>query len=70
MADYGKLSKRPLDEMIAGARVDVAPYKRDRSGFRVVEALERGRAGMACSSASSDMAGPFAYSTKQISHDG
>jgi len=27
MQDYGKLSKRPLDEMIAGARVDVAPYK-------------------------------------------
>src|SRR6185503_7187499 len=29
MQDYGRLSKRPLDEMIAGARVDVAPYKRD-----------------------------------------
>ena len=28
MPDYGKLSNRPLDEMIAGARVDVAPYKR------------------------------------------
>jgi cysteinyl-tRNA synthetase len=26
--DYGKLSGRPMDEMIAGARVDVAPYKR------------------------------------------
>jgi cysteinyl-tRNA synthetase len=26
--DYGELSKRPLDEMIAGARVEVAPYKR------------------------------------------
>src|SRR5437870_7535490 len=25
MRDYGKLSKRSLDEMIAGARVDVAP---------------------------------------------
>src|SRR5260370_39216910 len=33
MADYGKLSKRPLDEMIAGARVDVAPYKRDPMDF-------------------------------------
>ena len=30
MQDYGRLSKRPLDEMIAGARVDVAPYKRRR----------------------------------------
>src|SRR3984893_13281827 len=25
MPDYGRLSKRPLDEMIAGARVEVAP---------------------------------------------
>jgi cysteinyl-tRNA synthetase len=33
MPDYGKLSKRPLDEMIAGARVDVAPYKRDAMDF-------------------------------------
>ena len=33
MPDYGKLSKRPLDEMIAGARVEVAPYKRDPQDF-------------------------------------
>jgi cysteinyl-tRNA synthetase len=33
MADYGKLSKRPLDEMIAGTRVEVAPYKRDAMDF-------------------------------------
>ena len=33
MADYGRLSGRPLDEMIAGARVDVAPYKRDAMDF-------------------------------------
>ena len=30
---YGALAKRSLDEMIAGARVDVAPYKRDPSDF-------------------------------------
>jgi cysteinyl-tRNA synthetase len=30
MPRYGALSKRSLDEMIAGARVDVAPYKRDK----------------------------------------
>jgi cysteinyl-tRNA synthetase len=30
---YGTLSKRSLDEMIAGARVDVAPYKRDATDF-------------------------------------
>jgi cysteinyl-tRNA synthetase len=33
MKDYGQLSKRPLDEMIAGARVEVAPYKRDPRDF-------------------------------------
>jgi cysteinyl-tRNA synthetase len=30
---YGSLAKRALDEMIAGARVDVAPYKRDNTDF-------------------------------------
>jgi cysteinyl-tRNA synthetase len=33
MKDYGKLSKRPLEEMIAGARVDVAAYKRNDMDF-------------------------------------
>ena len=33
MQDYGRLSKRPLDEMIAGAKVDVAPYKRHDQDF-------------------------------------
>jgi cysteinyl-tRNA synthetase len=32
-ADYGKLSGRSVDEMIAGARVEVAPYKRDPADF-------------------------------------
>lgn len=32
-ADYGRLSGRDRDEMIAGARVDVAPYKRDPADF-------------------------------------
>jgi len=30
---YGQLSGRPMDEMIAGARVDVAPYKRHPADF-------------------------------------
>ena len=30
---YGALSKRTLDELIAGARVDVAPYKHDDTDF-------------------------------------
>jgi cysteinyl-tRNA synthetase len=33
MPDYGQLSKRPLDEMIAGARVEVAAYKKDPRDF-------------------------------------
>ena len=32
-ADYGRLSGRSLDEMIAGARVEVAPFKRDPMDF-------------------------------------
>lgn len=30
---YGKLSRRSLDDMIAGARVEVAPYKKDPGDF-------------------------------------
>jgi len=30
---YGKLSRRSLDDMIAGARVEVAPYKKDPADF-------------------------------------
>jgi cysteinyl-tRNA synthetase len=33
MPDYGRLSNRTLDDMIAGARVEVAPYKRDPMDF-------------------------------------
>jgi cysteinyl-tRNA synthetase len=33
MPDYGELSKRSLDEMIAGARVEVAPFKRNPMDF-------------------------------------
>ena len=32
-ADYGKLSRRDPEEMLAGARVEVAPYKRDAGDF-------------------------------------
>src|SRR5690606_17703183 len=31
--EYGHLSRRNLDDMIAGARVDVAPYKKDAMDF-------------------------------------
>ncbi|TVR97225.1 MAG: cysteine--tRNA ligase [Rhodospirillales bacterium] len=31
--DYGRLSQRNRDELIAGARVEVAPYKRDPADF-------------------------------------
>jgi len=33
MPDYGKLSNRSLEEMEAGARVEVAPYKKDAMDF-------------------------------------
>lgn len=33
MPDYGALSGRSQDELIAGARVEVAPYKRDPADF-------------------------------------
>ena len=33
MDDYGRLSKRNLDDMLAGARVDVADYKRHPGDF-------------------------------------
>ncbi|EQD65864.1 cysteinyl-tRNA synthetase, partial [mine drainage metagenome] len=32
-ADYGKLAGRSVDELIAGARVEVAPYKRNPADF-------------------------------------
>jgi cysteinyl-tRNA synthetase len=32
-ADYGSLSGRSQDELLAGARIDVAPYKRDAGDF-------------------------------------
>ena len=32
-ADYGKLSGRTLEDMIAGARVEIAPYKRHPADF-------------------------------------
>lgn len=33
MAAYGRLSRKELDEMIEGARVEVAPYKRNPTDF-------------------------------------
>jgi cysteinyl-tRNA synthetase len=33
MADYGRLSRHSRDELVAGARIDVAPYKKDAADF-------------------------------------
>ena len=33
MPDYGSFSRRPLEEMVSGARVDVAPYKKNPMDF-------------------------------------
>ena len=45
MADYGKLSNRSLDEMIAGARVEVAPYKKDATDFVLWKPSKEGEPG-------------------------
>jgi len=42
MADYGRLSGRSVDDMLAGARVDVAPYKRDPMDFVLWKPSESG----------------------------
>jgi cysteinyl-tRNA synthetase len=40
--DYGSLSKRDREAMIAGARVEVAPYKRDPADFVLWKPSEEG----------------------------
>ena len=40
--DYGKLSNRDREEMLAGARVEVAPYKRDPADFVLWKPSEEG----------------------------
>ncbi|MDR0632330.1 MAG: cysteine--tRNA ligase [Holosporaceae bacterium] len=42
MQNYGMLSKRNLDEMIAGSRVEVAPYKEDPLDFVLWKPSEEG----------------------------
>jgi len=44
-ADYGKLARRSLDDMIAGARVDVAPYKKGAMDFVLWKPSETGTPG-------------------------
>ena len=43
--DYGELSRRDRDAMIAGARVEVAPYKRDPADFVLWKPSEEGVVG-------------------------
>ncbi|MBV9568270.1 MAG: cysteine--tRNA ligase [Hyphomicrobiales bacterium] len=42
---YGALANRTLDEMLAGARVDVAPYKRDPMDFVLWKPSKEGEPG-------------------------
>ncbi len=42
MADYGKLSRRPRDEQVAGARVEIAEEKRDPADFALWKAAKPG----------------------------
>ena len=70
-ADYGRLSGRSIDDMIAGARVEIAPYKRDPMDFVLWKPSDadlpgwdspwgRGRPGwhIECSAMSYDLLGP------------
>src|SRR5262245_48320618 len=43
--DYGALSRRDREQMIAGARVEVAPYKRDPSDFVLWKPSDEGVVG-------------------------
>jgi cysteinyl-tRNA synthetase len=45
MAEYGQLSKRSLDDLIAGARVEVAPYKRHPADFVLWKPSAEGQPG-------------------------
>ncbi|HEY7005670.1 MAG TPA: cysteine--tRNA ligase [Sphingomicrobium sp.] len=45
--DYGVLSKRDREQMIAGARVEVAPYKRDPADFVLWKPSDEGVIGWA-----------------------
>ncbi|WP_018699927.1 cysteine--tRNA ligase [Amorphus coralli] len=45
LADYGGLSGRPMKEMIAGARVEVAPYKKDPADFVLWKPSSEGEPG-------------------------
>ncbi len=70
-SDYGRLSGRSVDDMIAGARVEIAPYKRDPMDFVLWKPSDadlpgwdspwgRGRPGwhIECSAMSYDLLGP------------
>lgn len=71
MPDYGRLSRRSRDELIAGARVEVAPYKKDPADFILWKPAKddeegwespwgRGRPGwhIECSAMAADAFGP------------
>jgi cysteinyl-tRNA synthetase len=45
MRDYGRLSKRSLDDMLAGARVEVAPYKKYAGDFVLWKPSKEGEPG-------------------------
>ena len=45
MADYGRLSRHSRDELVAGARVEIAPYKRDPADFVLWKPADAGQPG-------------------------
>ncbi len=48
MPDYGRLSRRNREEQIDGARVDVAPYKKDPADFVLWKPSGEGRPNSPC----------------------
>ena len=67
MPDYGQLSKRPLDEMIAGSRVEVAPYKKDPQDFVLWKPSKPGRAKLAVAGRHQD-GGPPGLAHRMLGH--
>ena len=45
MDEYGQLSRRSTDELIAGARVEIAPFKRDAADFVLWKPSDDGQPG-------------------------
>ena len=69
MKDYGRLSNRSLEEMEAGARVDVAPYKQDAMDFVLWKPSKPGEPSLALAGRHRDP-GPSRLAHRVLGHGG